>query len=87
MKRLSFLVAILVAGDIATTAYGLSLGAVEGNPMGPVLAIAVKILAVALALVLLRLQLPRWRTLTALPMVFMLAAPVAWNAAQLAGVA
>jgi methylglyoxal synthase len=87
MKRLTSLFAVLVAGDVLTTAYGLSIGGVEGNPLGPVLAIGAKVAAVALALLLLRFQVPRWRALTASPVVIALGLPVAWNALQLAGVA
>lgn len=87
MKRVFAIFAALVLGDVATTAYGLSLGAVEGNPLGPVVAIAVKVLATAGILVLLHFQLPRWRALTASPAVLALAWPVAWNAAQLASIA
>lgn len=87
VTRFALLFAALVAGDIATTAYGLSLGAGEANPLGPALAIAAKMVATLAVVGLLRLQVPRWRALTASPVIVALSLPVAWNVLQLASVA
>jgi hypothetical protein len=86
-RRLAGVFAALIAGDIATTVIGLSLGGVEANPLGPVLAIAAKIAAVTLAFLLICFQVPRWRNVTAAPIVIALSLPVVWNIAQLAGLA
>ena len=72
MKRIALLFSALIAADIATTAYGFHLGALEGNPaQAPVIALfglfgaaAVKAAATIAMLAMIRLTEPRWRALS-----------------------
>jgi hypothetical protein len=84
VKGLAALLVLLVAGDAATTACALSLGGVEANPLGPVGGMAVKVVLTLGTFLLVRIQVPRWRALTALPGVLALSLPVVWNVTLLA---
>jgi hypothetical protein len=84
MVAFAALLSLLVAGDAATTAYALSLGGVEANPLGPTLGLAVKVVLTICTFLLVGIQVPRWRALTALPGVLALSLPVVWNVTLLA---
>jgi hypothetical protein len=95
VKCIALLFVVLIAADIATTAFGLSLGAVEGNPtQAPVLAAFglfgsafLKAVLVLPLLALIRLGAPHGRLVMGAMGAVALALPVVWNFAQLASVA
>jgi hypothetical protein len=90
MKRVAFLFAALIVADIATTAYGLSQGAIEGNPAQAFGLFGSAFLKAALVLPLLgliRLGAPHGRLVMSAMGALALALPVAWNVTQLASIA
>ncbi len=87
MMRIAVVFAFLLALDAATTFVALTFfGAVELNPLGPVVGILGKGVAVVVILALVRLADPAWRIRAAAPGALALLLPVAWNVSQLTGV-
>ena len=92
VKFIAALFALLVIGDLATTLYGFSAGAVEsGDIQAPVYAalgwtgiIVVKVIPTALMLALIWMVDAKWRWLAAIPGGIALSMPLAHNVAQLA---
>ena len=87
MTRIAALFGLLLGLDAATTFFALTFfGAVELNPLGPVVSILGKAVAIVVMLGLVRLANPAWRVRVAAPGALALLLPVMWNVSQLTGV-
>jgi hypothetical protein len=86
MTRIAVLFGVLLGLDAATTFIALTyFGAVELNPLGPLLGILGKAVAVAIILGLVRLADPAWRVRVAAPGTLALLLPIMWNVSQMTG--
>ncbi len=87
MTWIAVLFGLLMALDATTTFVALTFfGAVELNPLGPVVSVLGKAVAIVVMLGLLRLANPAWRMRVAAPFALALLFPVMWNVSQLTGV-
>lgn len=87
MTWIAVLFGLLLVLDAATTFVALTFfGAVELNPLGPVVSVLGKVVAIVVMLGLLRLARPAWRGRLAAPGALALLLPVMWNVSQLTGV-
>lgn len=87
MAWIAILFGLLLVLDAATTFVALTFfGAVELNPLGPVVSVLGKAVAIVVMLGLLRLANPAWRVRVASPFALALLLPVMWNVSQLTGV-
>ena len=87
MTWIAVLFGLLLVLDAATTFVALTFfGAVEVNPLGPVVSVLGKAVAIVVMLGLLRLAKPAWRVRVAAPGALALLLPVMWNVSQLTGV-
>ena len=87
MTWIAVLFGLLMVLDAATTFIALTFfGAVELNPLGPVVSVLGKAVAIVVMLGLLRLANPAWRVRVAAPFALALLLPVMWNVSQLTGV-
>ncbi len=87
MTRIAIVFVVLLGLDAATTFLALTyFGAVELNPLGPVLGILGKAVAVVVILGLVRLAHPALRARVAAPGTLALLLPIMWNVSQLTGV-
>ncbi len=87
MTLIAGLFVLLLVLDAATTFLALTFyGAVELNPLGPVVSVLGKAVAIVVMLGLIRAAHPAWRVRLAAPGALALLLPVMWNVSQLTGV-
>lgn len=87
MRSIAAVYAAMLAADVLTTLVGFAIGGYEGNPLGFAPALTAKVALLVPLLLMVRASSPDWRIRAAIPGAIALAAPVAWNAAQLASIA